>query len=316
MPFLAKNIKYTMRFAMRIGRMCESQSIKSVAEEFNLDWKTVKDLDTIYMKEKLDRSPDIKPKVIGIDEISIKKGHQYRIVVSDLIEGRPIWFGGVDRSQESMDMFFKFLGVQKTEKIRLSVMDMWKPFENSTLFHAKNSAIMYDRFHVVMHLNEAMDKIRRSEYNRLDAKQAKYIKGQRYNLLTKKENLSLDAKASLKELLRRNKRLNRAYILKEQFEMLWTYRKPKNARRFFDSWKDSLKWARLKPFEKFAAMVERHWDGIVAYCAFRDRKIKLGYVEGMNNKIRVLQRRAYGLRDEEYLGLKILTSALPKLKSG
>ena len=304
---------------MFIGRQCESQSIKSVAEEYHLDWKTVKELDKIYMEEKLMLAPVQNPKVIGIDEISVRRGHDYRIVVSDLIEGRPIWFGGKDRSEESMDMFFKELGAEKSRKIRLSVMDMWKAFENSTKNHAKNSAILYDRFHIIMHLSEAMDKVRRNEYRRLDKKKAKYIKGQRYTLLTKKENLTLDARKSLRELLRRNKRLNKAYMLKEQFEQLWSYRNPGNARKFFDRWKEALKWARLKPFEKFAELIERHWDGIVTYCNFRKtlrkKKIKLGYVEGLNNKIRVFQRRAYGIRDEEYLRLKILTSSLPKLNS-
>ena len=81
------------------------------------------------------------------------------------------------------------------------------------------------------------------------------------------------------------------------------------ARRFFDNWRNSLKWQRLKPFEKFARLIESHWDGIARYC-HPENKVALGFVEGLNNKIRVLQRRAYGLRDEEYLRLKILTSTL------
>ena len=107
-----------------------------------------------------------------------------------------------------------------------------------------------------------------------------------------------------------NKRLNKAYILKEQFDQLWTYTREAWARKFFESWKDSLKWQRLKPFEKFAKMIDKHWDGIAAYCK-PENKIALGYVEGLNNKIRVIQRRTYGLKDEEYLKLKILTCTLP-----
>ena len=84
------------------------------------------------------------------------------------------------------------------------------------------------------------------------------------------------------------------------------------ARRFFEHWKAALKWQRLKPYQQFAAMIERHWDGIAAYC-HPENKVALGFVEGLNNKIRVLQRRAYGLRDEEYLRLKVLTCMLPEL---
>ena len=106
-----------------------------------------------------------------------------------------------------------------------------------------------------------------------------------------------------------NKRLNTAYLLKESFGQLWDYRREAWARKFFENWRAQLKWQRLKPYEKFAEMIDRHWDGLAAYCK-PENKVSLGFVEGFNNKIRVLQRRAYGLRDEEYLRLKILTCTL------
>src|SRR5437763_7703173 len=109
-----------------------------------------------------------------------------------------------------------------------------------------------------------------------------------------------------------NKRLNTAYVLKESFGQLWSYEREGWARRFCENWRASLKWQRLKPYEKFAEMIERHWDGIAAYCRL-ENKVSLGFVEGLNNKIRVIQRRAYGLRNEEYLRLKILTCMLPAL---
>ena len=110
--------------------------------------------------------------------------------------------------------------------------------------------------------------------------------------------------------VRPNRRLNTAYLLKESFGQLWDYQREGWARRFFENWRAALKWQRLKPYEEFARMIERHWDGIAAYCE-PENKVSLGFVEGLNNKIRVIQRRAYGIRDEEYLGLKILTSTLP-----
>ena len=117
---------------------------------------------------------------------------------------------------------------------------------------------------------------------------------------------------NLKLLLAANKRLNTAYLLKESFGQLWDYNREAWARKFFENWRASLKWQRLKPYEKFAAMIERHWDGIAAYCK-PENKVALGFVEGLNNKIRVIQRRAYGLRDTEYLRLKVLTSMLPQI---
>jgi transposase len=312
LDFLADNPFYTKRFAYYVGRRCRSATIQDVAKELHLDWQTVKALEMQYMRAQLARAGTPGPKAIGIDEISIRKGHSYRIVVSDLIRGRPIWFGGQDRSEASLAQFYEWLGPKKTRGIRLAVMDMWKAFENATRAAAPQAAILYDKFHVMRHLSDALDTVRKSEYARLSGKERRYIKGQKYTLLSRRENLTLDGRRALKALLAANSRLNKAYLLRESFGQLWSYQREGWARRFFDNWKASLKWQRLKPYEKFAAMVERHWDGIAAYSR-PENKVSLGFVEGLNNKIRVIQRRAYGLRDEEYLRLKILTCMLPPL---
>lgn len=230
--------------------------------------------------------------------------------MSDLERHRPIWFGGKDRSEESMNLFFQSLGPVKARRIRLAVMDMWKPFENSATCNIPDAAILYDKFHVMRHLGEALDQVRKSEYARLSGRNRRFIKGQKYTLLSHRENLTLTGRQSLRTLLKANKRLNTAYLLKESFDQLWDYTSEGWARRFFENWKASLKWQRLKPYEDFVRLIERHWDGIAAHC-LPQNKVSLGFVEGLNNKIRVIQRRAYGLRDEEYLRLKILTCMLP-----
>ena len=310
--WLSDNPFYTKRFAYYVGRRCRSASIKDVARELHLDWKTVKSLEKQYMRAQLKRAGTPGPKVIGIDEFSLRKGHTYRIVVSDLVRQRPIWYGGQDRSEQSLNSFYHWLGNRKSARIRLAVMDMWQAFYNATRANAPQAAILYDKFHIIRHLGKALDQVRKSEYARLSGKDRKFIKGQKYTLLSHKENLNTEGRQALKTLLKANKRLNTAYLLKESFGQLWEYRSEAWARKFFDNWCHSLKWQRLKPYQEFAAMIERHWDGIAAYCK-PENKVSLGFVEGLNNKIRVLQRRAYGLRDEEYLGLKILTCMLPEL---
>jgi len=312
LEFLADNPFYTKRFAYYVGRRCRSTTIKDIAEELKLDWHAVKELDKQYMAAQLAKAGRPGPKVIGIDEISIKKRHTYRIVVSDLIRGRPIWFGGQDRSEASMSEFYVWLGANQRRRIRLAVMDMWKPFRNATQDHAPQAAILFDKFHVLRHLGQALDTVRKREYARLTGKQRQYIKGQKYTLLSHRDNLTLEGRQALKTLLAANKRLNTAYLLRESFGQLWSYEREGWARRFFENWRASLKWQRLKPYEKFAEIIDRHWDGIAAYCKPQN-KVALGFVEGLNNKIRVIQRRAYGLRDEEYLRLKILTCMLPAL---
>ena len=314
LDWLAKNPFYTKRFAFYVGRRCRVAPIKDVARELALDWHTVKELEKQYMEAQLKKAGNPVARAIGIDEISIRKGHTYRIVVSDLERKRPIWFGGVDRSEASMDTFYAGLGPERSGQIGLAVMDMWKAFRISTLKadHAPYASILYDKFHVMRHLGKALDDVRKSEYARLNGESRSYIKGQKYMLLSNRENLTLSGRKSLKRLLGANRRLNTAYLLKETFGQLWDYKSESWARKFFDNWKSSLKWQRLPSYEKFARMVERNWDGIAAYCR-PENKVSLGFVEGLNNKIRVIQRRAYGIRDEEYLRLKILTCMLPEL---
>jgi transposase len=233
LQWLTDNPFYTKRFAFYVGGRCRDSSLRDVARELHLDWKTVKSLEKQYMREQLKRAGLPGSKVIGVDEISIRKGHTYRIVVSDLLNQRPIWFGGEDRSELSMDLFFEELGLKKSREIRLAVMDMWKAFVNSTQRHAPQAAIPYDKFHVMRHLNDALDRIRKSEYARLAG-------------------------------------------------------------------------------EEFAQMIESDWEGICAYIN-SEEKVSLGFLEGLNTKIRVIRRPAYGLRDREYLRLKVLTCMLPTL---
>ena len=312
LEWLAESPFYTKRFTFYVGRRCRGSTIQDIAKELHLNWKTVKALEKQYMREQLRRVSNPGPKVIGIDEFSLRKGHTYRLVVSDLERKRPIWFGGEDRSEESLDRFYQWLGSKKSQKIKLAVMDMWKAFRNSTAKNAPQAGILFDKFHVMRHLNEALDKVRKREYGRLTGRSREYIKGQKYMLLSRWEHLNSDGRESLKKLLKANKRLHTAYLLKESFGQLWGYKREGWARRFFENWRCALKWQRLKPYEEFAKMIDRHWNGIAAFCQL-ENKVSLGFVEGLNNKIRVIQRRAYGLRDEEYLRLKVLTCMLPAI---
>ena len=312
LDWLAKNPRYTHRFAMHVGDLCRHMTNKDVAELELLHDSTVKDLDKIYMSKQMELAGSPAPRVIGVDELSIRKGHNYRIIVSDLDKERPIWVGGQGRKEADMDQFFAWLGPKKSARIELAVMDMWRPFRTSAQSNVPGVRIVFDKFHIMRHLGDALDEVRRSEYRRLAGKDRSYIKGSRYVLLSNRENLSLDGRRALQKLLSANKRLNTAYLLKESFGQLWEYRTERGARAFFERWQDSLKWQRLEPYRKFAAMIERHWDGIASYCD-PENKVSLGLVEGLNNKIRVLQRKAYGYRDEEYLKLKIIAAFLPGL---
>jgi hypothetical protein len=206
--------------------------------------------------------------VIGVDEIAIGAGHSYRIVVSDLLLGRPVWFGGTDRSEARLDLFYAWLGPEKSAPIRLAVMDMGKALRNAPRKqgNAPQALIVFDKFHVLRHLQTALAEVRESESARLTGAGRRYIKGQKYALLSRWHNLSVHGKTALKQLPKVNKRLHTAYLLKESCGQLRDYETPGWALRFFERWCESLKWQRLKPYQKFAAMVANHWEGIAAYC--------------------------------------------------
>ena len=312
LDWLAKNPRCTKGFAMHVGKLCRDMPNKTVAKMERLHHSTVKDLDKLYMQKQVDLAGLPAPRAIGIDEIPIRKGHNYRIIVSDLGRERPIRVGGEGRKEADIDLFFQALGEKKNARIELAAMDMWKPFRNSVMENAPKARIIFNKLHIMRHLSKALDEVRRSEYKRRSGKDRSHIKGQRFTLLSRRENLSLDGRRALNKLLQANRRLNTAYVPKEAFGQLWDYRTERGARAFFERWKDSLKWQRLAPYRKFTELIESHWNGIASYC-HPENKVSLGLVEGVNNKIRVLQRRAYGYRDENYLKLKIVAAFLPPL---
>lgn len=308
LAWLASSHRFTKRFEERIGKECRDMPLSRVAENHGLSWDQVRRIEMAYMQDLINRHPppaDLR--AIGMDEVSISKGHRYATVVADLVVKRPIWLGGEGRKEEDLQGFYDEMGAERCATIKLAVMDMWKPFRNVTQRNAPQARIVYDKFHILGHLADAMDAVRRIEYKRVNDKERTYIKGQRYTLLSNRANLNLDGRRALRLLLKANKRLNKAYLLKESFGQMWNYNSPVWCRKFFDNWQAQLRWSRLEPFKKFAAMVERHWDGIVSYC-HPDNKVSLGFMEGLNNKIRVIQRRAYGIKDKEYLRLKVITS--------
>ena len=194
LDWLASLPRYTQRFALFVGERCRESSLTDVARQTGLHWHTVKDLDKLYMQEQLRRAGPSQPQRIGIDEIALGRHHQYRIVVSDLDAGRPIWFGGIDRSEASLNLFYTTLSPENRAQLKIAVMDMWKAFRKSTLQHAPQTLIIYDKFHILRHLQDAMDKTRRQEYKRLDGDERRYIKGQRYTLLSHWKNLDQEGR--------------------------------------------------------------------------------------------------------------------------
>ena len=302
--------RFTESLGDEIGRYADRTSVEEAVRFYKVDYKAALAFEKSYLARKKANAPKRTPTRIGVDEVRLGK-MGWRIVVSDLDAGTPIWIGGKDRSQESFEGFFTWLGPDGCAKITLGVMDMWKPYLKALKKYCPAADVVFDKFHVVAQMSIAMDEVRRSEYARVNGKERTFIKGQRYNLLANRGSLTRTGREELEQMFKANKRLYTAYLLKEDFERLWSYSSSTWMRKFWQSWKDSLKWKRLKPFEKVARMVDSHWEGIESWCK-KENKVPLGFVEGLNSRIRKIQAQGYGYHDIEHMDLKILTCMLPE----
>lgn len=214
--------RFTEALADDIGRYADRTSVVEASRHYNVDYKTALAFEKTYLARKKEHSPMAQPIRIGVDEVKLGT-MGWRVVVSDLDARRPIWIGGQNRKQESFEAFFTWLGEERTKLIRLCVMDMWKPYLAALKKRCPSAVVVFDKFHVVAKMSEAMDTVRRNEYARLNGKQRTFIKGQRFNLLANRGTLSRTGREELAQTFKANRRLYTAYLLKEDFDRLWSY---------------------------------------------------------------------------------------------
>ena len=238
---------------------------------------------------------------MGVDEIHLGKKQKFLTVVSNLETAEPLWFGR-ERKQETLDEFFdQELTVGQRKGIKAACLDMWRPYRLSIEHWAPDCRIIYDKFHVMQHANAAVDEVRRAEFFRKGGRMRGLVKGKRWLLLTRWVNLASSKRQELNALFSMNRRLLKAYLLKESLGRLWFYRYEGAMLRYLQSWMDQLRWQRLRPFEKLAEMLLDHLDGILNYCR---TKVRMGVVEAVNGNVKTLLRRGRGYKNLRYLLLK------------
>jgi len=278
-------------------------TVKSTAEQFELSWETVKEIDKKYLEKKLLPVKYGNLQKISIDEIANHKGHDYLTVVMDLETGRVIWVGQ-GRKEEDIDKFFATLTKKQRNNIKAVSIDMWPAFINSALKNCPNADIVFDKFHIIKKFGEVIVKLRSAEYQKAESKEDKVmLKGTKWLLLRNKANLEPDAKKQLKQLLKINENLAAAYILKEDLSRLWDYKQRASAKKYLDHWIEVAESSGIRGVKAFTKMLRKHEDGILNHC---QHNIDNGKIEGTNNKIKTLKRNAYGFHDVEYFKLKIL----------
>jgi transposase len=306
---LPSKAPFSKRFEDAVGQACENAAARRVAKQFGLAESTVRGLDLRYLERwaASRRKPALRQ--MGVDEIHLGKKQKFLTVVSNLDTGEPLWFGR-ERKKETLDEFFQAeLSAGQRMRITAACVDMWEPYRMSIEQHAPNCRIVYDKFHVLQHANRAVDEVRRAEFFRKGGRMRGLVKGKRWLLLTRWVNLSGPKRQELNTLFSMNRRLLKAYLLKESLERLWFYRYEGAMLRYLQQWTDQLRWQRLRPFEKLAMMLLDHLDGILNYCR---TKVPLGVVEAVNGNIKALLRRGRGYKNLRYLLLKAQRLAATK----
>lgn len=305
LDWLEPRARYTKRLATAVAISCrEIRSLSAIGKQFELDWKTVKEIDKKALLEELPPVGETEATVLAVDEFSIKKKHKYGTTVIDALEPKVIYVGE-ERKEETLTVFYEAMGEKRCEQVEAVAMDMWRPFENATRQYCPNAKIVYDPFHIIKNYgSQVVDRVRIDEAKKASEDGKDIFKGTKYLLLKNKENLSEERNepARLQELLKLNRKLTTVYVLKDDLKRLWTYKREYWAKRFFDQWYRRAIYSKIEPLKKFARSLKAHLHGILAHCKY---PIHTGTLEGINNKIKVIKRVAFGFRDLSYFFLKI-----------
>ena len=294
LAWLDRYARVTRRLSESVARLCAVLPVKHVAAFFGLGWDTVKAIDHAWLSE-----------TIVMDEFAIQKGHRYATVVAEPATRRVLWVGR-GRSREDVRPFFEHIGPEACARLHAVGMDMTAAYELEVRRYCPQAVIVFDLFHVIAKYGrEVIDRVRVDEANRLrDNPKARHVvKGARWLLLRRRENLkNAEDHVRLDELLHANRHLMTVYVLRDDLRALWSYRSPAAARRFWDGWYRRAIRSRIEPLKRFAKNLKDYLHGILAHCRW---PLHTSVLEGINNKIKVIKRMAYGFRDDAYFFLKI-----------
>lgn len=307
LDFLQPHKRLTRRLARYIYELCKVMTVQDVARRLGLDPKTVKAIDKQFLAEEFGATHCEGLRVLAIDEIALRKGQLgYMTVVLDYQSGRVVWMGQ-GRSMETLEAFFAQMSEEQKGAIEAVAMDMWEPFINRVQHHCPQAKIVFDLFHLVQAFGKVIDEVRREEVRKARGPMKKVVKGSRYLLLKNRRNLRPDQCARLRELLAVNERLSAVYQLKDQLKMIYRYQYRAWAKRAIDLWCQMAQEVDHPLMRRFIGRLRFFEEGILNHCAY---PIGTSPLEGVNNKIKLIKRKAYGFHDPIYFALKV-KQALP-----
>jgi transposase len=310
--FADPHARLTRRFRQRIGLDCQSMPTSHAAVRHAVSWGTARRAERAFL-DAWDRTrPKHRPRHLGVDEIQRGKGQQFWTVLSDLVRGEVIGLQQ-DRSEDSLrTLLTDRRDARQRAAVQAVCMDMHRPYLNVVTERLPRAEAVFDKFHVLQHASAALDEMRRQEFFRAGPAMREHGRGKRWLLLKRWKTLRGSKRAELQRLFAANRRLFKAYVLREQLDRLWTYKTRTGVLNFLNGWCDALRWQRLPEMERLGEFLFTHLDGIAAYC---DHHVRFGVVESINTTIKAVLRRARGMRDETMLVLKLKWATARPIRS-
>ncbi|SAK95668.1 transposase [Caballeronia glebae] len=304
LDWLGRYQRVTERFARACEKLLQAASVQAVAKFYDLGWHTVKSIDKMRLRARLVEPDWSALRYLAMDEFALHKGHRYATVVVDPISRQVLWIGP-GRSRETARAFFEQLPEGVAARIEAVAIDMTTAYELEIKAHCPQADVVYDLFHVVAKYGrEVIDRVRVDQANQLrhDKPARRVLKSSRWLLLRNRRNLNPQQSIHLKELLAANEPLTCVYVLRDELKQLWFYRRLGWAEKAWQQWFAQAQQSGIAALQQFAQRLQAYSHGILSRCR---HPLNTNVVEGINNTIKVIKRRAYGYRDEEYFFLKI-----------
>ncbi len=303
-PWAEEKARFTALFEALAIDWMKQAAIAPVADQLGLSWAEAAGIQARAVRRGLGRRAVAPARRLGIDETAFARRHQYVTVVTDLDRSQVLYVAD-DRKRESLDAFWARLSGSDLAAIEAVAMDMWDPYIGSTRAHlpAADTKIVFDKFHIALHANDAVDKVRRQENRALHAEGHDWLVGTKFDWLRHPANFTLAAWRQFLRFMRRTKlKTGRAWALKETLMTLWDYLYPGAAARHFEGWYAWAMRSRLEPIKHLARMLRRHWPNVQTF--FTHRITNAG-AESMNSKIQKIKILARGFRNRERFKMAI-----------
>ena len=291
----------TWRFMRLVSSLASVAANTDVAALLDISDSTVRRYDKIVLS--MDTPPPCLDgiRTLLIDEKSVRKKHNYVTVILNGDTGELLHMAE-GKKKESVTSFLEKLSLSQKTTIKAIGIDRAGSYQAAAKEHLPNADIVYDRFHLMMNVNEAINEVRRNQWRQADQQERQWLKGKRFLLIANRDKLDIDGQVELHRLLQANASLSCAHVLKEQFQSIFRYQRQGWAERALENWCALAEASRLKPFERLAKSFRKQAKRV---CGYVKHKLTSGRIEGFNNQIARLIHRGCGIRDLDYLELKL-----------